>query len=134
MPQSVPGWFDHVRCPLILTDADVTTALAVNEESLRLFALAGPAAPCALSTLLGASAAGVVTAMRGPEPQPPRIVEARVAGEARALGLALSRLEDGRHLLTIHDLMAEYRAAEAVGAGGGHPGDHGDAAGRGGDL
>jgi len=117
MPQSVPGWFNHVRSPLILTDADVTTALALNEESLRLFGVATAAAPCVLTTLLGASAAGVVTAMRGTGPTPPpRIVEARVAGEARALGLALSRLEDGRHLLTIHDLMAEYRAADRLSA------------------
>lgn len=117
MPDAVPGWFDHVRCPLVLTDADVTTALALNEEALRLFSLGRAAAPCALSALLGVSAAGAVTAMRGAAPaQPPRIVEAKVAGEGRALGFALSRLPDGRHLLTIHDLMAEYRAADRLSA------------------
>lgn len=117
MPHAVPGWFDHVRSPLALTDSSAGLALALNQEALRFFGPATPTMPCALSALIGEHAATIVAGMHGPDPSPPpRIVEAKVAGEGRTLGLALSRLEDGRHLLTIQDLMAQYEAADRLSA------------------
>jgi len=117
MPHAVPGWFNHVRSPLALTDSSAGLALALNHEAFRFFGPMTPTMPCALSALIGEHAAAIVAGMLGPDPAPtPRIVEASVAGQGRALGLALSRLEDGRHLLTIHDLMPEYRAADRLSA------------------
>jgi len=115
MPDAVPGWFDHVRAPLALTDEAAATVLALNGEARRLFADAMPALPCALAVLVGEQAALLVAGMPRADPAAaPRTIEARVAGKVRTLGLALSRLEDGRHLLTIQDRMVEDEAAHRL--------------------
>ncbi len=66
MPDAVPGWFNHVRSPLVLTDETATTVLALNGEARRLFgALGTPAVPCALAALIGEAAQSFADQMRG---------------------------------------------------------------------
>ncbi|MCJ8144656.1 sensor domain-containing diguanylate cyclase [Ancylobacter sp. A5.8] len=118
MPDAIPGWFDHVRAPLVLAAGDLALVTALNAEAARLMG-AGPTMPCALAELIGPEAAAAVVAMgtAGPAAQsspPSRVLTCRVAGRDRTLDVALSRLEDGRCLLTLQDRMAEHEAADKL--------------------
>lgn len=116
MPDAIPGWFDHVRAPLVLADGDLAVVIALNAEAARLIG-AGFTLPCALAELIGPEAAKAVSAMKDAGPAPaPRPVACSIAGRDCTLDVALSRLEDGRCLLTLHDRRAEYEAAGKLSA------------------
>lgn len=116
MPDRVPGWFNHVRSPLALTDGEMTTVLALNGEAQRLFATVATL-PCALAALIGGEAAATIAGMRSADPDPPpRTLACHVAGRGRTLDIAVSRLEDGRHLVTIVDRMAELEVVDKLSA------------------
>lgn len=116
MPDGVPGWFNHVRSPIVLADGDMSSVVALNDESRLLFG-DGVELPCSLAVLIGDEAAALVAGMVGHDPAPPRqILPCRVAGRNRLLDVALSRLSDGRHLLTIIDRKAEDEATTQLSA------------------
>lgn len=116
MPDCVPGWFNHVRSPLALADRETATIVALNDESRRLFGM-DVELPCSLPALIGDGAAGAIADLLGQDfDPPPRTLSCHIAGRDRSLDIALSRLPDGRHLLTILDRMAEDAATAQLSA------------------
>jgi diguanylate cyclase (GGDEF)-like protein len=116
MPDGVPGWLNHVRSPLALADGDLAAVLALNDQARRLLG-ADIELPCSLAALIGDEAAAAVAGMTGQLPDPPpRTLICRAAARSRLLDIALSRLPDGQHLLTILDRMAEKEAAAQLSA------------------